>query len=351
MTAMLEPATERDSYSFELSFQTKDQRPLGRERLTRRDLDRALYDTCFTALRLGQVQDFHPSWDHSWVEPIFADSGAPGRTRGFRVVVEANAEPQMLEFGLDYFSSRASRKRAALLREKAIADDVEVFFHLDAFCNDVVPLGNGLALSVSEPCDAVPIRESSLADVGPLAAWDEPDPTDPTVLIPQSVIEEAVAETRAAPDREIGGLLLGHIHRDTGAGDLFLEVTACVSAAGTTEATELSVTFTPESFRKARELIRLRDRGEIILGWQHSHPMRFCTECPLPTPPECLRKILFFSTDDVQLMESTFLQPFSLGLLTAVEPKLDAALGHPPVKLFGWRQAEIQPRGFHVMSD
>ncbi len=351
MSAVIRPAIERDSYLFELSFETKDQRPLVRERLTPRDLDRAMFATCFAGLRHGQLREFQPAWNQTCVEPLFAEGSTPGRARGFRVSVETANAPQVLEFGLDYFSSRANRRRAALLRDKTIKEDVEMFYHLDAFCDDAVPPANGMSLSVSEVCGGVPIREGRLDNFGRTTAWDQPDSADPTVVISQSLIEEVVEETRAAPDREIGGLLLGHIRRDATLNDLFLEVTACVSAAGTTDATATSVTFTPESFRKARDLIRLRDRGEIILGWQHSHPMRFCTECPLPTPVECIGKVLFFSMDDVQLMETTFPQPFLLGLLTAVEPKLDAALGHPPVRLFGWRHAEIQPRGFLVIND
>ena len=351
MSTVITDATKRDSYTFELKFQTKDQRPLGRERLSPRDLDRALFATWFAGLRHGQFRDFQPVWDRSWVEPLFTEDSAPGRARGFRVGVETGADPQVLEFGLDYFSSRATRRRVAMLRDKTITDDDEVFFYLDCFYEDAAPPEHGMSLSVSEACGSVPIRDGCFHDFSEATAWDQPDSADPTVVIPKSVIDEAVEETRAAPDREIGGLLLGHIHRDRARQDVFVEVTACVSAAGTTDATATSVTFTPESFRKARDLIRLRDRGEIILGWQHSHPMRFCQECPLPTPVECLRKILFFSMDDVQLMETTFPQPFQLGLLTAVEPRLDAALGHAPVRLFGWRHAEIQARGFQVISD
>ncbi len=351
MSTLIAPAIERDSYIFELNFQTKDQRPLGRDRLTRHDLERAMFATWFAGLRHGQLREFQPCWDQTWVEPLFTEGSPPGRTRGFRISVETEAAPQVFEFGLDYFSARANRRRAALLRDKAITDEVELFYHLDAFCDDAAPLANGMSLSVSDACGCLPIREASLDDLGRTTAWDQPDSTDPTVVIPRSVIDEAVEETRAAPDREIGGLLLGHVRRDAGLGDLFLEVTAIVSAAGTTDATATSVTFTPESFRKARDLIRLRDRDEIILGWQHSHPMRFCQACPLPTPVECISKVLFFSMDDVQLMETTFPQPFLLGLLTAVEPRLDVALGHPPVRLFGWRHAEVQPRGFQVISD
>jgi hypothetical protein len=91
--------------------------------------------------------------------------------------------------------------------------------------------------------------------------------------------------------------------------------------------------------------------GEIICGHYHSHPFRVCSACLLPMPPECISKILFFSQDDVDLMTSTFAQPWMLGLLCAVEPRLDDVLGHLPVRLYGWRRGQLVARGFHVLAD
>ena len=90
--------------------------------------------------------------------------------------------------------------------------------------------------------------------------------------------------------------------------------------------------------------------GELIVGWMHSHPFRLCAECPDPVPPECRQKVLFYSSDDEFLMELTFPRPFMVGLLAAVEPRLEKALGHPPEKLFGWKDGRIVPRGFEVIE-
>ena len=67
-------------------------------------------------------------------------------------------------------------------------------------------------------------------------------------------------------------------------------------------------------------------------------------------PTECIQKVLFFSPDDIQLMESTFAQPFMVGLLAAVEPRLSESLCHLPARLFGWRQGQVLERGFHVVD-
>jgi proteasome lid subunit RPN8/RPN11 len=195
----------------------------------------------------------------------------------------------------------------------------------------------------------IPVRSGSRKAVGPAEAWDVPRPEDFPVLIPRRVVEEAVEEAQRAPEREVGGVLLGHLRRDQDNGELYLEVTALVPAEET-EATELSVTFTPATWARAREVIAVRGEGETFVGWMHSHPFRFCQECPLPVPKECLDKVLFYSSDDEFLMELSFARPFMVGLLAAVEPRLETALGHLPVKLYGWNKGVIETRGFEVID-
>jgi hypothetical protein len=99
-----------------------------------------------------------------------------------------------------------------------------------------------------------------------------------------------------------------------------------------------------------REVQQWRGEGEIFVGWMHSHPIRLCPECPAPVPAECQAKVLFYSSEDRFLMESSFARPFMVGLLAAVEPRLESALGHLPVKLFGWRGGLIELRGFEVID-
>jgi hypothetical protein len=50
-------------------------------------------------------------------------------------------------------------------------------------------------------------------------------------------------------------------------------------------------------------------------------------------------------------MESTFDQPYMVGLLVGVEPRLEAALGHLPVRLYGFHNGRVVERGFHVVAD
>ena len=351
MPVLRSSVSEQTRFLFELDYKTDDRVSLGREPLPQREFDRAVFATYFEALQQGRIDEYCPQLDHSLIEPLLVTGAEPGRTHGFRVSFELPSGTHEADYGLGYFAARAGRRQAALVREKTLSPEASVTYQLDTYCDDLDESSGRIPFTLGEASISVPIRDGRLAELGDVTAWDESEATDPPVVIARPLIDEMLEATRAAPEQEIGGILLGHVRREPSTAELFLQVTEWVSCAGTTDATALSVTFTPESFRRARDLIRLRDQGEIIIGWQHSHPMRLCAECPLPIAQQCISKVLFYSQDDVQLMETTFPQPFQLGLLTAVEPRLDAALGHPPVRLFGWRHAEIQPRGFLVAKD
>jgi proteasome lid subunit RPN8/RPN11 len=187
--------------------------------------------------------------------------------------------------------------------------------------------------------------------LGRTIAWDNPTAEDVPVLVPGWLLNEAVAEARDTPEREIAGVLAGHLCQDTAARSIFVSVTCLISGRDTVQSTEGTVTLTAETWRLARELIHLRGAGEAIIGWYHSHPFRLCSECPLPAPAECVNKILFFSQDDVQVMETLFDQPYMIGLLVASETRLERSLGHLPLRLFGWRDGEVCARGLEVLYE
>jgi proteasome lid subunit RPN8/RPN11 len=304
------------------------------------------------ALRLGRFAEYLPPARAVRVEPRFLRPGGSPLAAGFRVHLPTpDGGEHARDFGPRVFRSLARRVMVELAREGLLAADAQLAFQLAAYLDEAEPpRPSRIAFTLDAPEPLVPIRAGSKAALGRAQAWDDPGPDDLPVLIPRRVLEDALEEARRFPEREVGGFLLGHLRRDGATAELFLEVTAHLPAEGT-EATETSVTFTPQSWAHAREVIRLRGEGEIFAGWVHSHPFRFCAECPETPRPECVGKVLFFSPEDVFLMELAFAQPFMVGLQTAVEPKLERALGHLPVRLYGWRDAEVAPRGFEVFGD
>lgn len=343
----METTTTPLSYRFVLDVRTPEGRLIHGLRLERADFARAVEETFFDALRAGDFAGYAVPTDGVRIVPTFRGDGP--RSAGFEVILPTPAGERRERFGLEFFKTLARRTGAQLALAGKVAGDATVAYHLAAFAEEPVAVRRaGLTIELDEEPATIPIREGSRAALGVSEAIDAPGPDDFPVLIPRHVVEESVTEARRAPDREVGGVLLGHLRRGERA-ELFLEV-SCLVPCEQTEATGVSVTFTHDTWARVREVADWRGEGELIVGWMHSHPFRLCAECPAAVPPECRAKILFYSADDEFLMELTFPRPFMVGLLAAVDPKLEAALGRPPVKLFGWKGGVIVPRGFEVVE-
>jgi proteasome lid subunit RPN8/RPN11 len=335
-------------YRYTLELLDADGQPVHEVALARADFGRAVEATFFDALRRGHFQDYVPALEQARLEPRFARPDLP-HTKGFAVVLPTPAGEQRRDFSIDFFHGLARRSAVPLAAAGRLPEAL-VLYRLGAYLDepDGRP-GGGLEIALESAPAAIPVQPGSRRALGPSTAWDGPRAEDFPVLIPRHVLEEAVAEARRAPEREVGGVLLGHLRRDEDTNELFLEVT-CLVPGEQTQATEMSVTFTHATWARVREVIDWRGEGEIFAGWVHSHPFRLCQDCPLPVPPECQAKVLFYSADDEFLMELSFARPFMVGLLAAVEPRLEGVLGHLPVKLFGWRDGLIEPRGFEVIE-
>ena len=343
------------AYSFDLEYLTDGgARHCGREALQQpHHFARAVYATALEGVAKGVFPAYQPVLERSQIDPVFSsESNALARSVGFRCSVwDEQSKRHTKTFDIHYFSAQASRRRAVLRSEGRLGAEDQLLFQLSAYLEDQAPLPKAQSqIEMGSDTVCLELEESRREDFGASESWDAPNGSDLPVLIARSVLEDAVEEARAAPEREIAGLLLGHVYHDPGRSEVFVLVSGLASAEGTTEASATSVTLTGESFQQAREMIALRGRAESVVGWMHSHPMRFCEACPLPTPPECIQKILFFSSDDTQLHETTFPQPFHVGLLAAVEPRLDTVLGHLPVRLFGWQDGVLDKRGFGVVD-
>src|SRR5262249_4847814 len=134
---------------------------------------------------------------------------------------------------------------------------------------------DGSIFTLEEAMAAVTILPASREAFGPEEPCDAPRADDFAVLIRRHVIDLAIGEAAGSPENETGGFLLGHLRLDGASRRPFLEVTDLVPAQST-EASITSLTFTPESWAHVRRLIDIRGEGEILVGWMHSHPFRFC---------------------------------------------------------------------------
>lgn len=342
---------DRAEWNFQLDLFKNDQ-PIHRESLKPSDFVHAVYATTFDALRCQQTDLYRPLINAARLLPIFPQANSP-QTTGFIVDAELpSGERHQGKFGIGYFMSRVSRLQTRLVRENKLEFGTRITYRLTAYFDEPIEqtTHSKLPISLDPPEFQVNIRRGLKRDLGEWQPWDEPDGQDMPVVVDQSVLDQAIEHALSAPEQEVAGVLFGHVMQDEQDRQTFLSVTGFTAGAGTTLASSTSVTFTPATFAKAQEIIQLRGAGETIVGWFHSHPFRFCAQCPLPTPPECISKVLFYSQDDVHLMERTFDQPFMVGLLAAVEPRIEAAIGHLPVRLFGWRRGSVENRGFHVVD-
>jgi proteasome lid subunit RPN8/RPN11 len=340
-------------FAFHIEYVNGDGRALREQRLRTVDFGHAIRHTRFDAFRRGLTDEYQPVLSGARIEPVFLDpSSSSPRAKGFCVNVPlADGREHACDFDIKYFSALANRVRAELQRANEMSEKEELYYRLSAFLNEdenslrAKETGNRLQVTTG----GVVVGSGRRQDFRPAEPWDNPSLADLSILVDLGVMEEIVEEAKSNSDREVAGYLLGHVQRDEDTQKVFVVVTGLASASGTTEATGTSVTYTPASFVQVRQIMKLRAAGESVIGWYHSHPFKLCAECPLPTPPECIAKVLFYSVDDVHLMETTFEQPFMVGLLAAVDPRIEQALGHPPLKLYGWDNGQIKARGFDVV--
>jgi proteasome lid subunit RPN8/RPN11 len=343
--------TRPEVFRFRIEFFDPDRRRLHELALTTADFNRAIEDTFFDGLRKGVFAEYDPPMSEAIIVPVFArtSEGVPG-VESFEVELPTpSGDVHRKGFDRAFFHNLVRRIGTELVTAKKVKEGATLLYQLAAYRDDVRPAATGWGLELEAETPVVPIVAGSRRDFGPAEAWDAPQPEDFPALFPRHVLEEAVEEARRAPEREVGGVLLGRLRRDPETSELFLEVT-CLVPAEQTEATEMSVTFTHSTWARAREVIELRGENEMFVGWMHSHPFRFCKECPLPVPRECLDKVMFYSSDDEFLMELSFARPFMVGLLAAVEPRVETALGHLSVKLYGWKNGGIEARGLEVIE-
>jgi hypothetical protein len=284
------------------------------------------------------------------IEPLWDKmEGEPGLS-GFRVAYESGGRKVSWDFPTSYFREAASQASAEFVkRGKLEAGDTYLYQAVAFAGNGNGKAAGGLALEVVEEQPDLRFVESHLDDfrrrsvpAGVVDADDMP------VFIPQRVLDEAGALTRGAEKRETGGILIGRLHHDAALPEIFAEVTAQIPAEHT-EGTVAKLTFTAETWSAASAAIRLRNQGEVYLGYWHSHPVReWCRakECTPEKQKTCQLAKDFFSEDDRAVMRAAFPRAHSLGLVANDTAFLDLSFS-----LFGWREGRIHPRGFHLLEE
>lgn len=313
--------------------------------------DGALEWTWLQGLRRGDLQltdgtrssAVVPLWHPHFGEPYIA---------GFRVTILAERAAGVSEdFSTDYFRNAANAATRRLLDEDRLSSRDNVRFLALAFFNeDHAQAGPTSRFSSREAPPDLTLGQSRLADFtagSTRVSTEETDGEGVPIVIPRRVLDETRDATRRAGDRETGGILIGHLHRDAELPDLFVEVTAQIPVVDA-PAEVNKLTFTPETWTAVQAAVDLRRSNEIFVGWWHSHPVReWCKDCPQEKKDVCPLAQGFLSADDCQLHRTVFPKAYTCALVVS-----NIAEDRDVVQtLFGWHRGLIEQRGYHVVDD
>jgi hypothetical protein len=279
------------------------------------------------------------------VEPVWdAVRGEPHVEALRAVVVPPASVPVVCKISLSYFHSIAQDLSARVVENGRLAEGELFLYRITAFMSDEPapePVADDefqeilLPYRVEESA-LEPLLERALA-VGPS------DDADASFLLPQRTMSEILERSAASPNVEVGGFLLGYVRRAAGSPDVFVEVTEQVPAMYA-QSHAAKLVFTPQTWRAVHDVIALRDRGELLLGYWHLHPW-FCRACPRESRERCAFRHPFYSREDCELHATCFARAWSVGLLVS-----DHGTGCPSVTMYGWREGVIAERGFHVVG-
>ncbi len=278
-------------------------------------------------------------WEESLGEPY---------CRGYRVQIEQSGrKPVACDFPNTHFREYASTLASGFVEQKKLREGECYSYLVVAQPMPAQPeISNGLRVCDASP--PVPARDASLnISVATATLNGTIEDGDMPVFVAPQVFEQAAAQTRAHEGDETGGILIGNLWRDPREGEIFAEITAQIPAEHTSGST-VKLTFTPETWAAAGAALRLRNRGEIYLGYWHSHPVRaWCKgkSCTPEAQKSCRLAKDFFSADDEAVMRAAFPAPWSIAIVAN-----DTAFADLTFSMFGNREGLTKPRGFYVLE-
>jgi hypothetical protein len=319
------------------------------------DWSPALEWASFQGIRQGRLPAVISSFAGT-IEPVWDTERGEPHVSAFRAVIPTDgAEPVTSDFPTTYVRSLGKQASGTLV-EKGLLKAGDLFryrvcaFH--ATRPDQSPTGPD-GLSLEEIISPLPLLATPLQPFLDASVREDGTSVDPAVgddipvFIPQHVLDEAVALSREAKDVEVGGIMVGRLHRDPDIGELFLEVTAQIPARHT-RSEHAKLTFTADTWAAVDAAMRLRSRNniknEIKVGWWHHHP-DFCRNCPPETRRRCVLSSGFFSAEDAHMHRVCFSSAYHIALL--ITSNMSAGLSW---SFYGWRQGVVAARTARILG-
>lgn len=339
----------RLDHQFALELLTTEGKSLGQSRLEP-DFGPAVQAARFQLARqrlpdFGRLAVAEPQ-----VQPVFASPGSP-LLDGFKIELShAGERLGEASFPRTVFARAARAAAADLVQRGVLKEGEQYLYRAAAFARTDEP-----AADATRPAFGVEVRTEPPAwqpgDFAALEAASEPfgeqHAGELPVWLPAQVLEEAGEIATQTGTNETGGILCGHLHHDAARNDLGVVVTAQLPAPHT-EAKSDALTFTPASWAAVRAALALRRRGEIILGWWHSHggTRHWCAaQCGPERRRDCAWGRSFFSEQDLLFQQTVFAQPFHVALVVT-----QLFESPPRFALYGWRDALVAQRGFRLLN-
>jgi hypothetical protein len=309
----------------------------------------------FSALRNNPARVAIVDIDNIQIEPCWdAQRGKPYLTALRIAVLQDTGDPIIYTVPLNYFHTLARMASSDFVKCGKLAAGEIFEYSVCAYPRQIIerkPAPDS-RFSVTPVAEALAIDERSLDEFLPAAYSDAyVHPEHFPVFMPKYMLEEAAELSSRAGAVETGGILIGHLHKDSRLQEVFLEVTAQIPARhAQQELTRLA--FTPDTWSAVDAALKLRGRGEQYVGWWHTHPAgHWCDECPAETKQRCKSAGRlsgdFFSNYDVALHRAVFPSAYSVALVISDSCK---SPGDSVWQLYGWHYGMMASREFHVLN-
>jgi len=336
----------RNQHRYVAEASARDGRRLG-ELLLAPDFTPAAEWSHFEGMRRGAL----PARAHHGpcvIEPAYDESRGPPYVAGIRVRFEAAHqahESPLIPWS--YFQQCVEGSAKQLVEDGTLRAGEAFVYQICAFpahrqepthtTAPGVPIGED-SRPLALDCAALAPRRARAARMCEVA-WNA---GDFPLLVQPTVLSEATELAHAAGERETGGILVGHLRRDTATSEVYAEVTAQIPATHA-QAGSARLCFTAQTWSAVSDALALRNRNEIWLGWHHYHPF-FCRDCDRVQRDRCALSRPLFSRDDCELHRTVFDAAFSVALLLS-----DTGEESLSYDWFGWRHGRIATRGCYLL--